>query len=155
MDQLDLSRDVRARLSELSRRNGETEDRLLRRLLGLAGGGPSAPPRPGPQRRDRCPGHTGLRRRCAFGAGSGFIRWRYTGGTRTSVASLTTSSSRSVTRCCSKARRMTSSGWPPKWIWWMSPSPRPGPIAGAMRRWRWWRCWSPARASSPRVRLEH
>ena len=47
MDQLDLSRDVRARLSELSRRNGETEDRLLRRLLGLAGenpGGVSASP---------------------------------------------------------------------------------------------------------------
>ena len=47
MDQLDLSRDVRARLSELSRRNGETEDRLLRRLLGLAGkdpGGGSVPP---------------------------------------------------------------------------------------------------------------
>ena len=48
MDQLDLSRDVRARLSELSRRNGETEDRLLRRLLGLAGedpGGVSATPK--------------------------------------------------------------------------------------------------------------
>ncbi len=47
MDRLDLSRDVRARLSELSRRNGETEDRLLRRLLGLAGkdpGGGSATP---------------------------------------------------------------------------------------------------------------
>ncbi len=47
MDRLDLSRDVRARLSELSRRNGETEDRLLRRLLGLAGedpgGGPATP----------------------------------------------------------------------------------------------------------------
>ena len=47
MDRLDLSRDVRASLSELSRRNGETEDRLLRRLLGLAGkdpGGGSATP---------------------------------------------------------------------------------------------------------------
>jgi len=47
MDRLDLSRDVRARLSELSRRNGETEDRLLRRLLGLArkdpGGGSATP----------------------------------------------------------------------------------------------------------------
>jgi hypothetical protein len=47
MDRLDLSRDVQVRLSELSRRNGETEDRLLRRLLGLAGenpGGVSASP---------------------------------------------------------------------------------------------------------------
>ncbi|MAF96586.1 MAG: hypothetical protein CMM60_12640 [Rhodospirillaceae bacterium] len=47
MDRLDLSRDVRARLSELSRQGGETEDRLLRRLLGLAGedsgGGPATP----------------------------------------------------------------------------------------------------------------
>ena len=42
MDRLDLSRDVRARLSELSRRNGETEDRLLRRLLGLAGKDPGS-----------------------------------------------------------------------------------------------------------------
>ena len=40
MDRLDLSRDVRARLSELSRQGGETEDRLLRRLLGLAGEDP-------------------------------------------------------------------------------------------------------------------
>ena len=40
MDQLDLSRDVQSRLSELSRRNGETEDRLLQRLLGLAGENP-------------------------------------------------------------------------------------------------------------------
>ncbi len=50
MDRLDLSRDVRARLSELSRRNGETEDRLLRRLLGLARedlGGGSATPKSG------------------------------------------------------------------------------------------------------------
>lgn len=50
MDRLDLSRDVRARLSELSRRNGETEDRLLRRFLGLAGedpGGGSAAPETG------------------------------------------------------------------------------------------------------------
>jgi hypothetical protein len=38
MDRLDLSQDIRARLSELSRQNGETEERLLRRLLGLAGG---------------------------------------------------------------------------------------------------------------------
>ena len=48
MDRLDLSRDVRARLSELSRQGGETEDRLLRRLLGLAGehpGGGSATPK--------------------------------------------------------------------------------------------------------------
>ena len=50
MDRLDLSRDVRARLSELSRQGGETEDRLLRRLLGLAGedsGGAPATPKTG------------------------------------------------------------------------------------------------------------
>ena len=50
MDRLDLSRDVRARLSELSRQGGETEDRLLRRFLGLAGedpGGGSAAPETG------------------------------------------------------------------------------------------------------------
>ena len=50
MDRLDLSRNVRARLSELSRPGGETEDRLLRRLLGLAGedsGGGSATPKTG------------------------------------------------------------------------------------------------------------
>ena len=47
MDRLDLSRDVRAKLSELSRQGGETEDRLLRRFLGLGGedsGGGSAIP---------------------------------------------------------------------------------------------------------------
>ncbi len=50
MDRLDLSRDVRAKLSELSRQGGETEDRLLRRLLGLGGedsGGGSATPNTG------------------------------------------------------------------------------------------------------------